>query len=303
MSMPSSSCDVATSPLSRPDFSSSSIWSRRSRDSDPWCAFTSSTAGDVGAGRRPARRPRPPRLSPSTASSLSRVASRSASRRALTKISVDRCCCDQLEQRGVDRRPDAAAHRPGRGRAADRLLDDLAERAHVVDRDDDLDSSGLRMPASTIVTGRQAAVVVAPAEEAGDLVERALGGRQPDALRRGSVAARRSSRSSVSGEVGAPLGGGQRVDLVDDHRLDAAQRLARLRGEHQVERLGRGDQEVGRVADQPAALVGRGVAGAHADGRLVRRRRPAARRRAGCRASGARRFFSTSTASARSGET
>ena len=26
-------------------------------------------------------------------------------------------------------------------------------------------------------------------------------------------------------EVAAPLGGGQRVDLVDDHRLDAAQRL------------------------------------------------------------------------------
>ena len=67
------------------------------------------------------------------------------------------------------------------------------------------------------------------------------------------------------------LGGGHRVDLVDDHGLDAAQRLARRRGEHEVERLGRGDEDVGRVAHEAAALVGRRVAGAHADGRLVYR--------------------------------
>ena len=54
-------------------------------------------------------------------------------------------------------------------------------------------------------------------------------------------------------EVAAPLGGGQGVDLVDDHRLDAAQRLAGRRGEHEVERLGRGDEDVGRVAHEAGA--------------------------------------------------
>ena len=74
------------------------------------------------------------------------------------------------------------------------------------------------------------------------------------------------------------------------------------RGEHEVERLGRGDEDVGRVADELAALVGRRVAGAHADRGLVERLRRAARRPGAMPCSGARRFFSTSTASARSGE-
>ena len=63
-------------------------------------------------------------------------------------------------------------------------------------------------------------------------------------------------------QVGAALGAGDRVHLVDDHRLDAAQRLARLRGEEQEQRLGRRDEDVGRRAGERAALVGRGVAGA-----------------------------------------
>ena len=45
-------------------------------------------------------------------------------------------------------------------------------------------SSGLRMPASTMVTGPGPAGRLEAAEEAGDLLERALRGRQPDALRR-----------------------------------------------------------------------------------------------------------------------
>jgi len=45
-----SSEDVATSPFSRPDLSSSSMPSRRSRDSEPWWALTSS---NPGAGGRP----------------------------------------------------------------------------------------------------------------------------------------------------------------------------------------------------------------------------------------------------------
>ena len=64
----------------------------------------------------------------------------------------------------------------------------------------------------------------------------------------------------------------ERVDLVDDDGLHAAQRVAGARREHQVERLGRRDQDVGRVAHQLLALLARRVAGAHRDrGRVERR--------------------------------
>ena len=79
------------------------------------------------------------------------------------------------------------------------------------------------MPASTMVTGRGAPRRLEAAEEAGDLLERALRGRQPDALRR--PLAQRVEPLEARAEVGAPLGGGQGVDLVDDHGLDVAQRL------------------------------------------------------------------------------
>ena len=82
-------------------------------------------------------------------------------------------------------------------------------------------------------------------------------------MRCGGRSRERVEPLEARGQVGAALGGGQGVDLVDDHGLDVAQRLAGLRREQQVERLRRGDQEVGRVADQRLALVGRRVAGAH----------------------------------------
>ena len=132
---------------------------------------------------------------------MSRVASRSARRRALTKMSVERCSLDQLEQPGVHRRPDASGA-PGRPAAGplDGLVDDLAERAHVLDRDDDLDLERLAHPGVDDGDRPGPALAVGAlvaAEEPGDLVERALGGRQPDALRR-AARTRASSRSSVS---------------------------------------------------------------------------------------------------------
>ena len=125
-------------------------------------------------------------------------------------------------------------------------------------------SSSLREPASTIVTGRWPSVGLA-AEEARDLVERALRRREADALRR--RVGDRLEAFEREHEVRAALGRRERVDLVDDHGLDAAQDLARLRREHQVERLGRGDQDVGRGAHELLALLGGRVAGAHRDRR------------------------------------
>ena len=186
---------------------------------------------------------------------------------------------DQLQQPGVDGRPDrppgraglGGVDRRGAGPAARPVVeggDRLAEVGHVVDRDDDLDvellahagvddRDGAGPPPGAPVAGLVAA------QEPGHDVERTLGGRQADALGRALV--QRRQPLEREGEVGAPLGGHERVDLVDDHGLDVAQRLAGLGRDHQVQRLGRRDEDVGRPADQLAADLGRRVARAQAD--------------------------------------
>ena len=59
------------------------------------------------------------------------------------------------------------------------------------------------------------------------------------------------------------------MDLVHDHGLDVAQRLARGGREHQVQRLRRRDEDVGRRLREARALLRRSVAGADRDGRLA----------------------------------
>jgi hypothetical protein len=61
-------------------------------------------------------------------------------------------------------------------------------------------------------------------------------------------------------EMRAPLGLGHGVDLVDDHPFDRAEHLPCARGEHEVERLRRGDEHVGRCAQHLLALALRSVA-------------------------------------------
>ena len=124
-------------------------------------------------------------------------------------------------------------------------------------------SSALRMPASTICHRTLHTGPGVAAEELGDLLERALRGRQADPLRR--AFGDQFEPFEGEGEMRTALGRGHRVDLVDDHGLDAGERLARRRREHQVQRLGRGDQQVGRAADQLLPVVGRRVARAHRD--------------------------------------
>ena len=58
------------------------------------------------------------------------------------------------------------------------------------------------------------------------------------------------------------LAAGDGVNLVDDDRLHPGQGLAGRGGQHQEQRLRSGDQHVGRVGDQLAALHGRGITGA-----------------------------------------
>ena len=68
-------------------------------------------------------------------------------------------------------------------------------------------------------------------------------------------------------EVRAALGRDERVNLVDDHRVDRAQRLARVGGQEQIQRFRRRDEDVGRLALKSRAIGLRCVAGAYRDRR------------------------------------
>ena len=124
------------------------------------------------------------------------------------------------------------------------------------------------------------------AQELGDRVDRPDRGGQPDPLRRtraAGVVEQGVEPLERDGEVGAALGPGDRVDLVDDHRPDARQPRPRAGREDQVERLRRGDEDVRRLRRERPALVRRGVAGADADRDLGQLQRPAGWPPAGCR--------------------
>ena len=168
MSMPSSRLLVATRQGRRPALSSSSISVRCSRARLPWWA----------------------RATSSSASSLRRSARRSARRRLLTKISVERWArtsasssgyiAGQIERRrpslpGTSRPAPRAAARRRPARACPRPGRSPRSRAPWP----------RRRPRSSTGRGRPSRVL--PAEEAGDLRQRALGGREADALQRAAV--------------------------------------------------------------------------------------------------------------------
>jgi hypothetical protein len=71
-------------------------------------------------------------------------------------------------------------------------------------------------------------------------------------------------------QVGTTLGGRDGVHLVDNDGLDAEQCLACRRGEHQIERLRSGDENVWGEACQQSTVLRRGVSRAHTDGDVGR---------------------------------
>ena len=184
----------------------------------------------------------------------------------------------------MHRRPDRAAHRTGGGRALDGLVDDLAEAAHVLDGDHDLDLERLADPGvddgdRTGTSRRRWPPRNRAISSSGRWVA-------DSPMRWGGVSHRSSSRSRVRARW-APRLVAARAWISSMITVSTpAQGLPGRRGEHQVERLGRGDEQVGRVAHQPAPLVGRRVAGAHADRRLRGRDDRAARPPGGCPAAG-----------------
>ena len=152
-------------------------------------------------------------------------------------------------------------------------------------------SSGLRVPASTMLTSRPSPMP--PRYRAMVSSGRWVALRPMRWMRLAAVAVRSPPSAQAleafeaQREVGAALGPGDRVDLVDDHVLDALEDLARLAGEQEVEALGGRDEDVRRVADEVAALVGGRVAGPRwrsrcCGGCVAEARRPRGRcRRAG----------------------
>ena len=183
---------------------------------------------------------------------------------------------DELEQGRIDRGPDRACrrlvarrhldpvgqHGLGEGRIGARL-------AHVLERDHDLEVELLAGPCVDKLDR------TAARHEATDLLERALGRREPDALER--LIGDLGEAFQRDREVRATFRARDRVHLVDDHRLDASQHLAALGGEEEKQRLGRRDQDVGRRTQHLTALPLIGVPGAdaHAQSRAEAGERPA----------------------------
>jgi len=94
-----------------------------------------------------------------------------------------------------------------------------------------------------------------------------LGGREPDALQRPSAIRDRLEPFQRQRQVGAALGGHEGVDLVDDDGVDRPKRLARARGEQQVQRFRRRDEQICRLSTEPGAVGLGGVARPDRQGR------------------------------------
>ena len=111
------------------------------------------------------------------------------------------------------------------------------------------------------------------AEEARHLLQRSLGGRQANALRRPVARLGNDHLQTLQRQcqMGAALGAGHGMDFVDHHKFHRGQHTARCAGEHQIERLRGGDENVGRMGGHGATLHLRGVSGASGHGDVGRR--------------------------------
>ena len=108
----------------------------------------------------------------------------------------------------------------------------------------------------------EGALTSGPDQEASHLVERLLGGGEPDPLDR--PAGERLQPFQRECQVAPTLVAHEGVDLVDDRRLRRGQhRAPALAGEEQVEGFGRGHQDVRWPARHRCALCGRRVARPH----------------------------------------
>lgn len=135
-----------------------------------------------------------------------------------------------------------------------------AQLAQILDRDDDREVELLGGP------GLDDLHLALRRQEAGHLVDRPDRRGQADAP--GGAGQQLVEPLQGEGEMGAPLRPGDRVHLVEDHRLDARQRVPGGGRQHQEQRLGRGDQDVRRPGHHGAPLGRRRVPGPDTDAHL-----------------------------------
>ncbi len=167
---------------------------------------------------------------------------------------------DEAQELRVHGRPDRPAGRLGPGETVERV-GSVGQGVGLDHRlDGDMDAQVERAARADVDDPGPA---VGADHEAGDLLEWVLGGREPDPLE--LARAELLEALEGEGEVGAALGRGDGVDLVEDHRLGRPEDLPGLGGQHQVERLGRGDEDVRGMAEHRRPLAGRGVAGPDRD--------------------------------------
>ncbi len=178
--------------------------------------------------------------------SLSREVSRSASRRELANTIELLVRLDQVDDALLDVRPDRVVLEVGH--VGHRHLHRKVERLGRRRRDDR--RRGL------------------PGQETRHLLRRSHRRRQPDALR--GFVQQLVQPLQRQRQMSTPFGGGDRVHLVDDDGLHRRERIAGSRRQHQEQRLGGGDQDVGRFRDELSPPSRRGVAGADADADLWR---------------------------------
>ena len=147
---------------------------------------------------------------------------------------------DEVEHALLDVRPDRGAPLARRRPAPVRSSVGSPMAGHVLDRHHDLRGrTSSAIGGCTTVTGRPPARNVATSSTGRTVAD--------SPMRCAGLVEQRVQALQGQRQMRAALGRADRVHLVDDHRVDAAQRLPRRRGEQQEQRLGRGDQDVGRA--------------------------------------------------------
>ncbi len=243
MSIPSSSEAVATTLGNSPRFRASSVSRRSSWLRLPWC----------DSGDDPSRRIRVVqgrfRLG-----QLVEVAGEPLDDPAVVGEDDRRAVLrDQVEQPALDRRPDRpfeAGRRPAE--RGDHAEVEILAPAGVDDRHRPRLEPRRPFPGTTRT-----------AEIAGDLLEGPLGGREADPDEAAGLS--RLEPFEQERQEDPPLVRAEGVDLVDDDMRERAEGRSCPTREHQVQRFGRRDQDVGRLAEQPLAILRRGVAGPDRD--------------------------------------
>ena len=175
----------------------------------------------------------------------------------------------QFENLRGDARPNAGASLDTRGRGwtTAKFGGYFAERTHVFDGHHDFDLH--RFAGAGIDNGNRSRCAIAiTTQKACDFFERALRGRQPDAL--GGHRGEFFEAFERQCQVRSTFGGSNRMDFVDNDRVDVGQRRARRRSEHEIQTFGRGNQHVWWMAQHALAITSTGVAGAQGHCRFAK---------------------------------